>query len=754
LAWDPIKAKIEDIRRQNEQQRLLQIEQERIAKEQEEKRQEKERIDKVRQTARNEADEVVKQFDSRAVTVLAAGNAAAEWTLKWRDNPDAAPIVADQTNRFALALADRKARDKRDETERNRDRARGEALAIIEEFQASRTSAEACVKRVADWAKTWGQTLDAETYRKLSGMIDSARLKREARDRDDDIANQDAERRNAELRKAEKELSGEVEKLLGRYADESVSTAELKAEYAVWQNDWGRYRNEKFFRDAVARIAKAARDRDVRESGRTVAAECGKWLDNISKVTSRDVGNWRGNLDHAEMELRRAVSEGRISEKAAAEVGSRIAACRKWSVGVIDNKTYRTVEFCGRKIPPVSSGTFVFTNGVPEGIAVTSEGCEPLRVKEDRFDSNTFIVMRMNECKGGTKARVPAFGNDVSCLVDGVEQRPGVVELRQGRHRVVYRHKRETYPGVRDFKDQECVFETNASAIADVPPPSNEWVPSPEFEVAEKNSGLIARGKSIVATCESCLAPEPLDTRRRRLERAYGVLNDWKTASALAILGEGVERTLRERYDAERRRVRGYVKNATDLPVSVKTDAAAVEIAPGERKVVTFERGWPGDAHASVSGYEFVMLPRRMEDFDGHEFTVSNEKLVPLPVKVSLPALEDGVVCHVGGRPVDKEVELRPGEYEGSYSKPDSVTQKFKFTVKVGEPFALQPPSAWQPSDALSKFSEAMGRFTSGAVDEAKSITTQIGTIEDPEKRRELEDLKKAIELRERLEKK
>ena len=54
----------------------------------------------------------------------------------------------------------------------------------------------------------------------------------------------------------------------------------------------------------------------------------------------------------------------------------------------------------------------------------------------------------------------------------------------------------------------------------------------------------------------------------------------------------------------------------------------------------------------------------------------------------------------------------------------------------------------------MSKFSEAMGRFTSGAVDEAKAITTQIGTIEDPQKRRELEDLKKAIELRERLEKK
>ena len=751
LSWNPIKSKIADIERLNEQRRLQRIEQERIAKEQEEKRQERERIERVRQAACNEADEVVRQFDNRAVTLLAAGNAAAEWTLKWRDNADVAPIVADQTNRFAVALADRKARDSRDESERNQERAKDEALAIVEAFQGRNDSTEACSNRVAAWMKKWGKALDAETFRNLAGKIDFARRRREDRDRDDDIAGKDRERRLAELRKAEKELSDEVEKMLGRYADENVTTAELRAEYAVWQNNWGRYRDEQFFKDGAARIAKAAQDRDVRESERAVAAECGKWLDNIPKVTSRDVKNWRGNIDRAEMELRRAVSEGRMSEKTAAEMRLRIAACRKWTVGVIDNKTYRTVEFCGRKIPPVSSGTFVFTNGVPEGIAVTSEGCEPLRVKEDRFDSNAFIVMRMEECKGGTKARIPALGQDVSCLVDGVEQRPGVVELRQGRHRAVYRHRRETYSGVRDFKDQECEFETDASAIAEVPPPSGEWIPSPEFEAAKKNSGLVARGREIVATCESCLAPEPLDTRRRRLERAYGVLNDWKTASALAILGEGVERSLRERYDAERRRVRGYVKNATDLPLSVRTDVATVVVNPGERKVVTFEHGWSGESYASVPGYEFVMLPRRMEDFDCREFTVSKEKLVPTPVKVSLPPLENGVVCRIGGRQVEKVVELRPGEYEGAYGKPDSVTQKFRFTVKIGEPLTLPSPSAWQPSDAMSKFSEAMGRFTSGAVDEAKSITTQIGTIEDPEKRRELEDLKKAIELRERL---
>ena len=52
----------------------------------------------------------------------------------------------------------------------------------------------------------------------------------------------------------------------------------------------------------------------------------------------------------------------------------------------------------------------------------------------------------------------------------------------------------------------------------------------------------------------------------------------------------------------------------------------------------------------------------------------------------------------------------------------------------------------------MSAFANAMSRFASGAVGEARSLSAQIGEIEDPARRKELEELKRAIELREKLE--
>ena len=219
------------------------------------------------------------------------------------------------------------------------------------------------------------------------------------------------------------------------------------------------------------------------------------------------------------------------------------------------------------------------------------------------------------------------------------------------------------------------------------------------------------------------------------------------------MLGDGVERELRSRYEAERQRIRGYVKNDTPYEVRVKTDVGETPVAANGRGLITFEKKWMSDAYVHVPGYEFVMLPRNAEDFDGKEFVVSQEKLVGVPVKVSLPKLDDGVVCRIGENRVDGSVNLRPGGYEGEYSKPDSVPQKFRFYVKVGEELTLPPPGKWEPSSAMSAFSEAMSRFASGAVDDAKAITEQIGTIEDPVRRRELEDLRRAIQIREQLEK-
>lgn len=712
------------------------------------------RVQKVRDSAVAEADAVVGKFEGYADSATAAWNAAAEWVLKWRGNDDVAQVFAAQTNRFAKAEMVRKARDRREADDANRLKAERAASEVVSGYMGYSVSTADCNASAAAWNAAWKPLLGDDDYRRLSSKIAEALMWRRNRDAEEAGKIEDRKRKEKALADAEKTAREQANAIIRKLGDESESVAVVKAEYAIWQNEWGKYEKEGFFRECRDGIEKASAERTLVESSRAVEAECDRWLANIRSVTAENVRNWRTNLDRAELELKRALGEKRISEKRADAVRAKIAVCRKWAVGVIDNKTHRVVEFGGVQIQPVSSSAVVFTNGVPDGVAVTSEGCDPYRVKEGVFDSNVITVMPKSlvERSGGAKARVPVFGDGMVCLVDGVERRPGVIDVRPGRRHVVWRSLRETYPGTRDFKDQNIMFDAKKSETVDIPLPSDRWTPSAEFESAGRNAAELARGREIVDSIEKCLVPEPLETRRARLEKAHGILSDWRTSAALAVLGESVELDLQGRLSAEKARVRGYVRNDTDTSAVVKTDVSEVTVRSGERKMVTFENKWTGRAYAALPDYEFVFLPRLRDEFDGGEFVIEQAKLVPLPVKVTIPVLEEGVTCELAGKRITGETNVRPGVYSCAYSKPDCKTQKFEVTVRLGEDMTLPPPKVWEPSGAFSAFTEALGAFASGAANVTKDMVDKIGTIEDPAKRRELEELRKAVELRERLE--
>ena len=716
--------------------------------------QEKLRVDALLDEARvNKAYVESCYATNSAHSLIAADMEADRWWLKWKRCKDVEEVLSVASNDFAVARNVRIEWEKSEEFRKKIELARTEAQFVIDDYGDSRKAPKDTDQRRKEWDRRWIGAVPESVLKEISVETEKAKAKRDEDDRKRKILEDEEKRRRVEIERDSRLVIAEANGIASEYGNASRMESSVDAGFSRWQIKWKKYVGEDFFQVARSRIEAARKERTLEDSSKKVAAECDRWLANIENVTVYDVKNWRSLIEKAALALSLALREGRITVKTAEAVRRRIDAHRRWAVGVIDNKTHHDIKFGEYAIPSVSRRTVVFRNGVPPGVAVLCENHEPLRIAEDRFDSAVTVVSprQLTPHRSTARVQVPETDNGVVCLIDGVQCRPGVVKVKSGRLHVVYRNGKETYPGVRDFKDQVVELSAEANALAKLPPPCGEWEETPEFAVARKNDRMLSRAHDLVDRIKVNLAPEPVSTRRERLEQAYGLLHDWTTAQTLAAIGEGVERELQKLYQAEKERVRGIVVNKTHVPAVIRVDGADIEIPAGKSALITFEKLWPGDAYVKLPDYEFVFLPRAAADFDGKEFVVDQGKLVPCPVAVSIPPLGEGVTCTIGGKKVSGKVELRPGRYICVYSRPDCVSQSLEFEVRIGEDLTLASPVKWEQSSAMSMFSEAFRSFNSGALEVAKRLSREIGTIEDASRRKELEELKQAIELREKL---
>ena len=715
---------------------------------------EKVELERRRKIAIEEAGKVLDAFGS-AATASAADAEASKWILKWRNDAAATGIFAGKTNEFSRARTERLARDAAAAAAERLRAAKAEADRIVAACRGTNETSSACAGRIASWREIWRGEIAESDFSGIDKDLSFELAGRKNRDARDEAARKRAELLRQRRIEAAANAVAAAAKVESGYADSKTSIVHADAAYAAWRGEWREVLDIPSVASAESSISEARKRRAEVEDGIKVVSECERNLENILLIGAEDVKNWRNLVRQAEIALQQAENDHRIGTEQAEALRRRIENCRRWTVGVIDNKTDRIVEFGGQAIGPVTAATIVFTNGYPVGTSLTSEGCEPIHVREERFASRVFTVMPrdLEERVCETKAVVPDVPKGVLCLVDGIKRKAGEISLRRGRHVVRYCRLDETNPGVKDYEPKEYTFETRLSGPVEVPGPTGAWSHSADFKALRRNAELAKQAKELESKCRSLLDPIPVETRRDRLERVYALLADWKTPTILAALGVGTEKALRAEYDAERLRIRGHVRNETPFTIAVSTDTGVANVPPGETRLVTFERRWPADAHITVAGYEFIMLPQESLKFDGNTFVVSPERLVPLPVRMTVPPLETGVVCRVDGNKVEGDVELRPGEHEAVYSKPDFVSQKIPFTVRVATPAALPAPAKMEPSGAFSSLASALKAFNSGAVDAAKQLTDSIGTVEDPKRRRELQDLKRAIDLRKQLEK-
>lgn len=484
----------------------------------------------------------------------------------------------------------------------------------------------------------------------------------------------------------------DAERILLELADEGLSADGAARLVKRWSDRW-RAMSDRLDRARIhARLTVACAECRSRESGRNVISRCRQRLAEIGMLLDSDVGRWREKLALARQELDLAVASTNITQGQARALLHELAAAERWTVGSVNNRLFVPVELLGEKVPPMSMKTFVFTNGLPENAAVTVNRSRPLPITRADLDGRVFSVteQKLVRTESGCSFRIPALPRGVVCLIDGQPFGEGEALVGPGRHTCVFRHTGMTYEGVRDFMDNMLVEEAEVGRCVELPLPTN-WIPTREYERAAEAEVARRKGDELFDTCLGLLDVQPIKTRKERIARARRLLADYGNCQKL---GMGRTAELNMALERSRKMTAGFVENATDIPLTVDLCEVKLEVPAFSRALVVCSQGIPVAARVSAVGFRPVPLPRA-DALDGMTFSVTPDRLMPLPVSVSLPRLEGGVICLIAGREAKAPLELLPGRYVCTYVRDGFARQRVMFDVCAGRPMVLDPPGEW-----------------------------------------------------------
>lgn len=611
------------------------------------------------------------------------------------DRKEQARLEAERKHREAVAARTKTAADAAD--------------AVIERYDNDSDLTEADKIRKS-WIAAWNdKELVGGFFTTKTNAFAEARASAEKRIKNANDAAAEADERRRRVSELMKNARSESEPVIAAYDDESVSFAHANSKFADWRIKWAKsLANVSAFAELEKSLNDARDRRIAKDNEKQVLKDCRELFESIHTTTTSDnVSKWRDCLTRAENLVRRALGEQRIGYSNARTLRDEISKVRQWTVGVVENKSHETLEFLGKKIPPVDDPlncvTFVFTNGFPAEAAITVPGHESIRLSRDRFDAKRFIVMPrdLRRTVGSAELEIPSLAKGVVCLVDGVPYGSGVAKIRAGRHTCTYRNTAMVADGVRTFRDQEQIVDVAEGSRSKLRGPS-AWIETDESKSARESAACAEESERIAAQLDELMALLPIETRRSRLERAWRILNDHRTAPCL---GQSGLDKWKQRYAVEHAKVAGYVENEMDEPAKVDGDGRTVQVAPHGRELIVYARGKPESASVRVAGYENVRLP---EAFDGSTFYVSPEILKPLPVEVSVPRIGGDVGVRISGKNVEGSVGLLPGRYTCIYSRKGFADQRIPFEVKVNAPMEIPPPGAWKETGAFGSFMDSV----------------------------------------------
>lgn len=586
---------------------------------------------------------------------------------RWLASRKGSMSESDYERLVGILEAKREQRIIRDRISAERSRLDQEAKGVVVAYGT--LSVKIGDERREKWRADWKSAPKAKQL-ECERMFDAARAERESVDA---------------ARALVPEASEAAERIARSYTESGVRVADRELD--AWKNEW----RVRLLHDDYERILKtvsSARDLVMRKvaenerqsAGKALVNECQTLVASIQPVATRS-----SRLQDAKTKLRAGCESGLIDRQTRESLEREIETLSTWTVFEIVNRSDLELNIDGIALKSGESHVFVYTNAPPADLSASCKGYESLPLGEQTGGrSLTLLPEHFTMHKVSVDTGVIEEG--VLCRVDGVSVKNGTIRLLPGSHECIYSRN--------DCRNQVIPFRLEPGTDGKLPPPG-KWSPSEDKLRREQESKRAERIKEIEKHCELLMRPEPIANRAERLQRCARLLRNMRTPE---ILGAERCKELVDLLAKAETRNYGAVVNESSHELKAEIDGATLVFPPKERVLVEFAATDVFSATLKADGYEEIALPKT---FAGMDFKVTEEAFRVKSVEVTVPELEEEVICQIDGNPVKDKILLAPGRHKAVFRRPDYSNLYRDFTVQIGKPMTLEKPYGWSASPAL-----------------------------------------------------
>ena len=393
-------------------------------------------------------------------------------------------------------------------------------------------------------------------------------------------------------------------------------------------------------------------------------------LDPLLK--NEPVANRRDRILQADERLQDAIKSNLFSPEGAEPLKEKIDRAKKYVVGSVKNDCDGVLDVDGKRLRAGEERVFVFEDGKTSGHKMKLEGYAERPVPSD-LDGKE-IVVTTNDFKvlPVTMTLPEKLEKGVTCFFGTNQVGKTGLSLVPGTYECVY----SKY----GHDDQTVGFTVRLGMDGVIPRPG-EWTMTPvDILMPQLEEGVVSLIDDQQADQMKKLLPGNHTVEYRR-EGYFNQTNTFKAelaAKRVEVPAPGVWRVLKAVVFLPE------LEDGVVCRIDGKEVTTPTELLLGMHTNVYIRNGYENQTNV-------------LEIIDATPMTLARpSRWIELPVEVSLPVLEDGIVCKIDGKQVEKTVSVKPGAHFYEYIRQGYQAQYSNFTVSVGRPVTLPSPGEWK----------------------------------------------------------